>query len=35
VGARKAVQRGFAVGKELRKPVTDAEKAVLFGQRSR
>jgi GST-like protein len=34
VGTRKAVQRGFAVGKELRKPVTDAEKAVLFGQRA-
>jgi GST-like protein len=35
VGARKAVQRGFAVGHELRKPVTDAEKTVLFGQRAK
>lgn len=35
VGARKAVQRGFALGKELRKPVTDAEKTVLFGQRAK
>jgi GST-like protein len=35
VGLRKAVQRGFAVGKELRKPVTDTEKAVLFGQRAK
>jgi len=35
VGARKAVQRGFAVGKELRKPITDAEKKTLFGQRAR
>jgi GST-like protein len=35
VGARKAVQRGFALGKELRKPVTANEKAVLFGQRAK
>jgi GST-like protein len=35
VAARKAVQRGFAVGKDLRKPVTDAEKRTLFGQRAR
>ena len=35
IGARKAVARGMAVGAELRKPVTDAEKLVLFGQRAR
>jgi GST-like protein len=33
--ARKAVARGMAVGKELRKPVTDAEKKILFGQRAK
>ncbi len=35
MGARKAVVRGMAAGAELRKPVTDAEKAVLFNQRAR
>jgi GST-like protein len=35
LGARKAVQRGMAAGAELRKPMSDAEKKVLFGQRSR
>jgi hypothetical protein len=32
---RPAVQRGLAVGAELRKPLTDAEYKVLFGQRAR
>ncbi|MCW0181068.1 MAG: glutathione S-transferase N-terminal domain-containing protein [Zavarzinia sp.] len=34
---RPAVQKGFAVGKELRKPITDNEEAkkVLFGQKAR
>jgi GST-like protein len=35
LGARKAVQRGMAAGAELRKPMTDAEKKILFGQRAR
>lgn len=35
MGARKAVQRGMAVGQDLRKPVSDAERKVLFGQRAR
>jgi GST-like protein len=35
LGARKAVQRGMAAGAELRKPMSDAEKKILFGQRSR
>jgi glutathione S-transferase len=35
VGARKAVQRGMAVGKELRKPVTDEHRKHLFGQRAK
>ncbi len=35
LGKRKAVVRGMAVGAELRRPMTDAEKAVLFGQRAR
>lgn len=30
--ARPAVQRGLALGRELRKPITDAERTVLFGQ---
>lgn len=33
--ARKAVQRGMAVGAELRKPMTDAEYKILFGQRAK
>ena len=32
--ARAAVKRGLALGAELRKPVTDAEHKVLFGQRA-
>ncbi|HJR57572.1 MAG TPA: glutathione S-transferase N-terminal domain-containing protein [Rhizomicrobium sp.] len=35
VGKRSAVKRGLEVGKELRKPMTDADKKVLFGQRAR
>jgi GST-like protein len=35
LGARKAVLRGMAVGKEVRKPLTDEEKKHLFGQRAR
>jgi len=35
VGARPAVKRGFAVGAELRKPMGDAQKKILFGQRAR
>ena len=35
VGVRKAVQRGRAVAAELRKPITDADRKVLFGQRAR
>ena len=35
VGARPAVQRGYALGKELRKPITAAQHKVLFGQRAR
>lgn len=32
---RPAVKRGMAVGAELRKPMSDAQKKVLFGQRAR
>ena len=32
---RPAVQRGMALGKEVRKPMTDDEKKHLFGQRAR
>jgi GST-like protein len=35
LAARPAVKRGHALGKELRKPMTDQEKTVLFGQRAR
>jgi GST-like protein len=35
VGKRPAVKRGIEVGKDLRKPMTDADKKVLFGQRAR
>ena len=35
VGKRPAVRRGLEVGKDLRKPMTDADKKVLFGQRAR
>lgn len=35
VGARKAVQRGMAVGQEMRKPVTAAQRKHLFGKRAK
>jgi len=35
LGKRPAVQRALALGKELRKPMTAADKKVLFGQRAR
>ena len=35
LGARKGVRRGMAVGQELRKPIGDQEKKVLFGQRAK
>lgn len=35
MAARPPVQRGRALGAELRKPMTDEEKKVLFGQRAR
>lgn len=35
VGKRPAVQCAMALGKELRKPLSDADKKVLFGQRAR
>src|SRR5580698_8400878 len=35
LGARPAVKRGHALGAELRKPMTDQEHKVLFGQRAR
>jgi GST-like protein len=35
VGKRPAVKRGMEVGKDLRKPITDADKKILFGQRGR
>jgi GST-like protein len=35
VGRRPAVQRAMALGKELRKPMRDADKKILFGQRAR
>ena len=35
MGAHKAVQRGMAVGKQMRKPVTGDERKVLFGQRAK
>ena len=33
--ARPAVQRGYALGQELRKPMTEKERNILFGQRAR
>ena len=33
--ARPAVKRGFALGADLRKPMTEEQKKVLFGQRAR
>ena len=35
MGARPAVKRGHALGAELRKPLTDEQKKILFGQRAR
>jgi len=35
VGARPAVQRGYALGRDLRKPMTAEEHKILFGQRAR
>jgi GST-like protein len=35
LGKRPAVQRGMALGAELRKPMSDEAKKVLFGQRAR
>ena len=35
VGARGAVQRGKALAAELRKPLTEEDRKVLFGQRAR
>ena len=35
LGARKPVQRGMAAGADLRKPMSDEEKKVLFGQRAK
>ena len=32
--ARPGVQRGLALGAELRKPMTDEDKKVLFNQRA-
>jgi GST-like protein len=33
--ARPAVERGLAVGEEMRRPMTDEEKQILFNQRAR
>ena len=35
VGARPAVKRGKALAGEMRKPITEEERKVLFGQRAR
>ena len=35
IGARKAVQRAKSLGAHLRKPVTDEDRKILFGQRAR
>ena len=35
VGKRPAVQRALLLGKDLRKPPSDADKKILFGQRAR
>jgi glutathione S-transferase len=35
MAARPAVKRGHALGAELRKPMTEEQKKVLFGQRAR
>ncbi len=35
IKARPAVERGFAVGQELRQEMSDDAKKILFGQRAR
>lgn len=35
VGARPAVQRGHALGQELKKPMSEEQRKILFGQRAR
>jgi len=35
MGARPAVKRGYELGAELRKPMTEEQKKILFGQRAR
>jgi GST-like protein len=35
IGARKAVQRGKALAAELRQPISEEDRKVLFGQRAR
>jgi GST-like protein len=35
LAARPAVQSGYALGKELRQPMSEAQKKILFGQRAR
>ena len=35
LSARPGVQRGHALGQELRKPMTDEQRKILFGQRAR
>jgi hypothetical protein len=35
VGARPAVKRGKALAADMRRPIAEEEKKVLFGQRAR
>jgi len=35
LAARPGVQRGYAVGRDLRKPLSDAQRKILFNQRAR
>lgn len=35
MGARPAVKKGYELGAELRKPMTEEQKKILFGQRAR
>ncbi len=35
MAARPAVKKGFELGAELRKPMTEEQKKILFGQRAR
>ena len=35
LGARPGLQRGYALGKALKQPMTDAQRKILFGQRAR